>query len=386
MGRPGTDDRPRSERKTMRGKSFALLVLALGCGLVASIGITQVISNRDKPEVIAGDTQAIFVALEDIGFGEPVTSQVLRLEQWPADKVPEGALTKIEDVEGRRTRTKLYAGEPLLEKKLFGRGASALGHSTLIPKGYRVVSVQVDKVSGSASMILPGDRVDVMLYLTRNPASGTYQASTRTILQDIKVFAVNSVVGMDSDQDDKSINAQTISLLVTPQQAQKVMLATQLGTIRLLMRGPDPGDQVDIGETTVAELFGTSDAGNRQEEQKAMEEPQGPEGPGGGFRDFLKGLQSKATSDGPATVGPALVNPRERHAMRIVSGGVVTHVVLESEIDESGSGSKLWWIADDSAFASADAVAKVDAPLEDEPAEEDQDDEEESSEEMEEDD
>ncbi|MBN2477005.1 MAG: Flp pilus assembly protein CpaB [Pirellulales bacterium] len=332
----------------MRGKSLALLVLALGCGLVASIGITQVISKQDKkPVVQSGDTQAIFVAMADIPFGEPLTSQELRLEEWPKDKVPEGALTTIEDVEGRRTRAKLYAGEPILEKKLFEKGADGLGHSARIPKGYRVVSVRVDIVSGSASLILPGDRVDVMLYLTRSPTGGTYEATTRTILQDIKVFAVNDVVGMESDQGGKSINAQTISLLVTPGQAQEVMLASEMGKIRLVMRSPEDDVQSQVGESTLREIFGLEGGSDRDKEKEAVEDTasSGPQQGGSGFRGFLDKIRAKAVVDAPSAL-PTLMQPgrpsAERHMMRIVSGGEISNLVLEAETDESIPGYQRW--------------------------------------------
>ena len=141
----------------MRPKSLALLMLALGCGLVASIGITQVLANRNSgPDPMAGQSKAIFVAVTDIGLGDLVTAQMLKLEQWPKDKIPQGAITRIEDVEGRRTRTKLYAGEPILEIRLLGKGASQQGATALIPKGYRVVPVSVNLVSGGSSrMTLP---------------------------------------------------------------------------------------------------------------------------------------------------------------------------------------------------------------------------------------
>jgi len=330
---------------------------------VASIGITQVISKQDKEPVVAtADTQAIFVALEDIAYGDPITSQILRLEQWPKGKVPEGALTKIEDVEGRRTRSKLYAGEPILEKKLFDKGASALGHSTRIPKGYRVISVHVDKVSGSASMILPGDRVDVMLYLTRNPASGTYEATARTVLQDIKVFAVNDLVGMESDQNDKSINAQTISLLVTPEQAQTVMLATELGRIRLVMRSPDDPDQPETGELSLAKMFGLSDGADREQEEQAMEQSDSGGGPGQGFRSFLNGLRSKVASSANQPIVPELVQLQpNRHEMRIVSGAEVTRVLLESEGEPAAGGVEQWRIVTGgSDFSNTDDYSNVD--------------------------
>ena len=193
-----------------------------------------------------GETQPIFVAMTDIGMGDLLTSQVLKLEQWPKDKVPAGAISRIEDIEGRRTRTKLYAGEPILENRLLGKGASEQGATALIPKGYRVVPVKVDLVSGGSSLILPGDRVDVMVHLVRDPSREIQETVTRTILQDIKVFAVNDVVDLEKEKDgsSKSITAKTISLLVTPEQAAKVMLATQLGTINLVMRSPEDDQQI----------------------------------------------------------------------------------------------------------------------------------------------
>ena len=72
--------------------------------------------------------------MSDIALGDSLTSQVLRLEQWPKDKVPVGALTKIEDIEGRRARTKLYAGEPILENKLFPKGHTGRGPRSAFPR------------------------------------------------------------------------------------------------------------------------------------------------------------------------------------------------------------------------------------------------------------
>ena len=96
---------------------------------------------------------------------------MLKLEQWPSGKIPPGAVAKIEDIEGRRRATRLYANEPILENKLLGRGAAEQGASGSIPKGYRPVSVKVDLVSGGSNLILPGDRVDVMVHLVKDPAA-----------------------------------------------------------------------------------------------------------------------------------------------------------------------------------------------------------------------
>lgn len=322
----------------MRAKSITLLALALGCGLVASIGITQVMAKRDKgPTLPSGDTQTIFVAVEDIPLGDPVTSQVLRLEQWPKDKMPAGALTKIEDVEGRRARSKIYMGEPILDNKLFPKGTSGQGASPLIPKGYRVVPVKVDTEKGGAGLILPGDRVDVAVYVSRVPG---YRAGIHTVLQDIKVFAVNDVVDLESkDGDGHSIAAKTISLLVTPSQAHKLMLAMELGKVRLVMRSPEDDERVEDVSVSPREVFGTIDAANREKETLLPPQPEPSSDQSAGFLAFLKhARESKAHQQ------PTQPDQDHRHEMRIMHGPTVDVVVLEMEEgpSQAASGSGFW--------------------------------------------
>ena len=330
----------------MRGKSLALLALALGCGLIASIGITQVMSKRNTGDKApTGETETIFVALDDIGLGEPLSSPLLRLEQWPKDKVPTGALTKIEDVEGRCTKTKLYAGEPILGNKLHAKGEQGGSVTLLIPKGFRVVSVRVDSVSSSGNLIRHGDRVDVMVHLRRNPGEGFAETMIRTILQDIKVFAVNDVVGLDSEKSNgKPIAAKTISLLVTPEDAELVMLATQMGAIQLVMRSREDDEFRDLGEGTgTSRIADQGDPHDRADEdplaKAASAEGEGEKG--NGFLDFLK--QAKNTVK-PQAADPAKPAGSDQFEMRMISGPEVSILVLESEGNQPGSavGDGFW--------------------------------------------
>jgi pilus assembly protein CpaB len=316
----------------MRAKSMALLMLALGCGLVASIGITQVMAKRNtEPSGPAGDTVPIFVATKDISLGELLSSAVVRQETWPKDKVPAGALSNIEDVEGRRIRQKLYAGEPILENKLLSKGASAQGASAVIPLGYRVVSVQVDSVSGSG-LILPGDRVDVLVYLVGNSQHEIPETSTRTVLQDIKVFAVNDVVELDKDGKDKSIIAKTISLLVTPAQGAKVTLACEMGKIRLVMRGPDDNAHAEDASAKPEELFGRSAFADRNKESTDQKKTDNK----AGMFDLLNQIKANAavkqTPQPPATIS---------WTMRILQPDVINDVVLQSDNTAAAGNSTL---------------------------------------------
>jgi pilus assembly protein CpaB len=317
----------------MRAKSTALLMLALGCGLVASIGITQVIAKRNtEPANTGGDTIPIMVATQDIAYGELLGPLTAKMEPWPKSKVPAGALSSMEEADGRRTRYKILEGEPIIEKKLLGKGASARGATDLIPKGgFQVVSVKVDSVSGSG-LILPGDRVDVLVYLVSNSQLGIPDTSVRPVVQDIKVFAVNDVVDLEKDKDskDKSISAKTISLLVTPQQAAKVTLASEMGKIRLIMRNPDDDTHaVDTSAKSEA-LFGNASASDRQKEDPTLNDTKN------GLLELLG--QKKVEAPAPAPVPepePEPQHPKTYWTVRILHPDGVNEVVLESENEQT---------------------------------------------------
>ena len=298
----------------MRPKSIVLLLLALGCGLVASIGITQVINRAPKEVTIREGMTPILVAMVDIPMGEPLDSAYVKLEPWPQANVPPGVLTTLGDIEGRRSRTEIFAGEPILDKKLLAKGATTSTATEFIPKGYRVVAVNVDKSDG-AGLIMPGDRVDVLLHVRGSKSTGISQGRTLTILQDIKVFAVGDVFKLSNeDKSDISITAKTISLLVTPKQSQKLDLGTQLGKIRLVMRGLKDEEVVAAGSISVAELLGTTDGSDREAEEKSM--PSRNKG--------LLGLLGM-----PQLPKLSKADERRTWSVRIIQGGEMEDVNLE---------------------------------------------------------
>ena len=231
----------------MRNRSLILLSVALACGLIASLGITRALSKRSSaPEGVALEMVPILVAAQDIPMGDPITPEFLRSEPWPKHKIPRGAMTDIQEVLGRRPKTRIYANTPILENQLLGKGDSAVDPTEHIPPGYRVVSVQVDEVIGAGRLIRPGDRVDILVFIQRNLARGIPETVTRTILQDVKVFAVGDQFDLQSVERKQSITARSVSLLVTPRQAEILMLATELGSIRLSLRSHADGGLTEL--------------------------------------------------------------------------------------------------------------------------------------------
>lgn len=224
----------------MRPKSMVLILIALACGLVASIGISQVVDKKSSQD--QAQTAPVYVASVDVAIHETLTAQSVRKEEWPIDRIPPGAVTKLEDIDGRKPTNPLYEGEVILGARLLDPNSRVM-NSTRIPKGYRVVSVKVQMDSAVSGLLSPGDRVDVLVYFRQN---GTTSPSTKTVLTDITVFAINSqITRRTADQEEGAIDAKTVSLTVKPKQAQRLLLAANLGEIKLSLRNnEDDGDEV----------------------------------------------------------------------------------------------------------------------------------------------
>lgn len=233
----------------MRAKSLILIFIALGCGLVASIGISQVIDRGG--EKIAVETEAILVALADIDINAKLDAQNVRLEEWPKAKIPEGALRSLDALKDKGyARQRFYKGEPILDAKLV---SDKDGPSIRIPEGKRAIPVKLeqDTVIG---LISPGDRVDMLVFVRKSnevPFTGSI-----TILRNCIVFAVGRDIERAVDKDGKQVDAKTVSLIVSPEEAERVSIASELGKLRLSLRRPDEVQtENEDSKTTLEELL-----------------------------------------------------------------------------------------------------------------------------------
>jgi pilus assembly protein CpaB len=271
----------------MRGKSMILLAIALGCGLVASIGISQVMERGSTP-VAAPPTVEIFVTTTDINIGDKLDASNVKLEKWPADKVPEGALTDLAQVEGQFAGSRLFEGEPIVAQRLQDNDTS---DSKKIPDGYRAMAIKVTMDTAVANLIRPGDRVDVIGFFRKS--QDVPETSTRAVLRGVRVFSVNSSTTREREQGGDTTKLQTVSLLIKDDQVEPLMLADELGQLRLSLRRPDDADnEATEGLATTRALFqqgpGYADdprpAPRPQTQQTAQD--------GGGLLDLLKAAQT----------------------------------------------------------------------------------------------
>jgi len=326
----------------MRGKSLALLILALGCGLVASLGITQVLAKRGE-QPPAAESTPVYVARADIPAGMVANSDNLKLEQWPKDKVPSGALSRPDEFDGRRARYRIFSGQPVLEPMLMHRGEVPL--DGLIPKGLRVVAIPVGPETIQSGLVMPGSRCDIQVFMRADTSLGIGETTAKTILQDIRVFAVNDMTSTETNdpkapETHSMPTGKTVSLLVTPKQAEIVTLASQLGTIRLVLRSAEDTEQTKISPLNAHELLGAAGGADRRKENPAGADQEY-------FNKFLQTVQAALKSSAAVhNVAPSRSIEPPRYTMRVRSGTDVSDVVMIANAGSSGfSGADEVWTA-----------------------------------------
>ncbi|MEM1303696.1 MAG: Flp pilus assembly protein CpaB [Planctomycetota bacterium] len=280
----------------MKPKSLLLLALALGCGLVASIGISQVMDQNGRGPTM--ETAPIYVALHNIKVGDPIDGGMVSLQEWPKDKIPPGAITQLENLEGRRPRTNIIAGETILDGKLLAPGefADPLTHIT---PGMRLVTISVDAEKSAAGLLSPGDRVDVQWYVNRDERNGIMSATTKILLQDVRVFAIEQAVQRAADGGEARNIPKTVSLEVSTEQAAKIALAEAHGELSLIPRSPTD-NATAAAEVTLDDIMSDgSDKNSREEEQGVTAERPAEQKEGNGFFGDIFAMMRQAAEDRP---------------------------------------------------------------------------------------
>ncbi|MEM9185862.1 MAG: Flp pilus assembly protein CpaB [Planctomycetota bacterium] len=283
----------------MRSKSLLLLALAGGCGLVASIGISQVMDANARQGGAALETQPIYVAVHNINLGDPIDPSMVALQDWPKDKIPPGALTQLEDLESRRPRSNIIEGEPILDAKLLPAGVG-VDPIAQLPEGYRLSTISVNAEKSAAGLLSPGDRVDIQLFVNRNDRAGIDEPMTKVILQNIRVYAVESAVQRSAEGGEARTIPKTVSLVVTPQQASKIDLAQNLGALSLIPRNPNDEGATEATQVTMGDILGTGNGTrNTREAEQNRDDAEDGKKKSGGFFSGLAALMKDAAAARP---------------------------------------------------------------------------------------
>lgn len=238
----------------MRSRRLIIvLVLALVSGLLAGWLALRLLSNAGDSRIptASAPTEEIVVAARDLPLGRVLTAEDVKLMGWPGSNVPENAATTVEEVLGRGVITPVTMNEPLLSGKMAVKEAGG-GLPIVITEGMRAVSVRVNEVIQVAGFVMPGTHVDV--FVTIEPPEGRSGGPiTKLVLENVTVLTANQIV--QTGPNGEPVTATVVTMLVTPEDAEKLIYAATKGQIQLGLRNTLDLDTVTTEGVQVRDLI-----------------------------------------------------------------------------------------------------------------------------------
>lgn len=234
----------------MNKRLLSVLAFALAVSVLASFVLYRLISTKLTASAKPSSVQLV-VANHDLAVGTLLKDSDVKVIDWYGPQ-PKGSIPKADAAVGRGVVVSMNEGEPIVETRLAAKGAGA-GLAATIPPGMRAVAVRVNDVVGVAGFVVPGMRVDLLIAGT--PPGGTALGPMeKTLLQNIEVLSAGQ--NIQKDAEGKPVNVPVVNLLVTPEQAEILSLASNETRIQLVLRNPMDNDTVKTPGTAVANLFG----------------------------------------------------------------------------------------------------------------------------------
>ncbi|HYX40108.1 MAG TPA: Flp pilus assembly protein CpaB [Pyrinomonadaceae bacterium] len=239
----------------MRNKRLVVVLAgAVVFGLVAAVSVSRYLSSA---QAYTKNLNNVVVAKVDIPAGTKVVAEQLETVQFPSNAMPNGVFETPDKLVGRVAIVQIAAREPVTDYKLAAEG-SAGGLSAVIPEGYRAMTVKVDDVVGVSGFIMPGALVDVVVVI--NPTEQQQNPISKIVLQNIKVLANGQNIDRPkNDREPESVKA--VTLQVTPDQAEKLALASTEGKLQLVMRNSTDQDDEKTQGVDKRILLGGEHAG-----------------------------------------------------------------------------------------------------------------------------
>ena len=284
-------------------RAIIMLALSVLAGIAAVL-----LAARWMGQQAASDMTMAQVATRDLVPGQAITAPMLQAIAWPTGALPAGAFNDPKKLEGRVVRSSIFKGEPVLAPKLAPEGTKA-GLDSVIKEGHRAISVRVNEVVGVAGFLAPGSYVDLLV----NIKDERDKQISRVVLQRIMVLAVAQEAQRPDESKPKVVNAVTLE--VTPEQAEKIDLARNIGELSLMLRNqvdtkdaatdgvrrenlfatgaPAPVATLAVAPATPAKVVAPV---RRAGPKPAAPKPGALADGGGGRVEVIRGIQ-KATSD-----------------------------------------------------------------------------------------
>jgi pilus assembly protein CpaB len=236
-------------------RTVVVVLIALVVAAIASFGVFRAIQHMPVREVEVRSLYEV-VASHDLAMGAMITKDDVKLVAWPASSPVTKGFTSIDKVLNRGLISSVVANEPLTEMKLAPLEAGA-GLPPSITEGMRAVSVKVNEVVGVAGFVVPGTHVDVMVTLRRDQER---DSMTRVVVSDVQVLTAGTRYDQEKARDGQPIPTSVVTLLVTPQDAERVALAATEGNIMLTLRNPMDRKPTETTGIRTAGLLGQTPA------------------------------------------------------------------------------------------------------------------------------
>ncbi len=238
----------------MRRNNAIVLVVAVVLGAIAAVLARNWLLNHGRTNATQAGAGTIVVAAAPLGFGAQLSRENVKEIPWDTSAFPEGAFATTLELlsDGRRmTLASIARNEPVLRSKITAPGQRA-ALSSMLDTGKRAVTVRVDDVRGVAGFIQPGDLVDVVLIRT-GTETRTKEGYSDVILQSAKVLAIDQITG---ERPEQPTIAKAVTLEVSAEDAQKILLATNIGRLSLILRQPVEAKSEPVHRVTEHDLGG----------------------------------------------------------------------------------------------------------------------------------
>ena len=219
-----------------RLQPMLILILALVCGGIAAYMASGWLKNHSlqaQKGVPKTETTPVVVAAKEIVGGSVLSKDLVKVVEWPKENLVAGAIVDPGKLDGRVIRQPLVAGEVILEGKLAPVGTLG-GMAGIIENNRRAVTVKVDEASGVAGFVMPGNRVDVLL--TLNKSEFTDDPITKMVLQNLLVLGIGQDLELQKTGEKPKV-VPTVTMEVTPEEGERLALASKEGHITLALRG-----------------------------------------------------------------------------------------------------------------------------------------------------
>jgi|KBSSwiStaDraftv2_1062776.scaffolds.fasta_scaffold202476_3 pilus assembly protein CpaB len=238
-------------------RTLIVVLVALAAAGVATFGVARVVKSRPVVEKEIAHTYVV-AAAHTLPVGAMVTAADVKMMAWPERTPVPGSFAKVEDVVNRGVIAQVLENEPITPTKLAPVGGGA-GLPPTIPQGMRALSVRVNEVVGVAGFVVPGTRVDVCVTLREGEGS-----ATRVVVSNAQVLTAGTRYDQDKSRNGEPIPTSVVTLLLTPEDASRVVLATSEGALMLTLRNPLDQEPTSTAPTRTANLFGPAAAPPRE--------------------------------------------------------------------------------------------------------------------------